>query len=238
MCLIAIAHRASPVFPLVIAANRDEDHLRPTRPAHWWDDAPHVLGGRDAQAGGGWLAISKDARFAAVTNLRGAVRRDRSRGALVRGFVTGNAAPLAYAAAIDVAQYSGFHLLTGEIGGELTHLSEAAVVLDAGIHGVSNAPHGEHWPKVGLAVDAVREALSLDDADALVDALLRFLSTPRHTGRIEDEPFIAGDRYGTRASTVIVATGERVTFAEQNFGPGGVAAGELRRFSFSSAAAR
>lgn len=238
MCLIAIAHRASSAFPLVLAANRDEDHFRPTRTAHWWDDAPDVLGGRDAQAGGSWLAISKEGRFAAVTNLRGAVKREKSRGALVRDFVTADAAPLAYAEAIDVAQYSGFHLFTGAIGGELAHLSGKAVSLEPGIHGVSNAPHGEHWTKVGLAVDAVRDSLSLDGANAIVDALLRFLSTPRHTGSIEDEPFIAGDRYGTRASTVIVATGESVTFAEQNFGPGGVAVGELLRLSFAWAGAR
>ena len=238
MCLIAIAHRVSIRFPLVIAANRDEDHLRPTRPAHWWDDAPDVIGGRDILAGGAWLAMSRSGRFAAVTNLRGAVKRDRSRGALVREFVTGEVAPIAYAEAIDVAQYSGFHLFTGEVDGDLAHLSETLSPLDAGIHGVSNAPHGERWPKVDLAIDAVRDALALDDADAIVDALLRFLSTPRHTGRIEHEPFIAGDRYGTRASTVIVAGAERVTFAEQTFGPGGEAAGELRRFSFPSADAR
>ena len=47
MCLIAIAHNASPKFPLVIAANRDELYARPTRPAHVWEDDPRVIGGRD-----------------------------------------------------------------------------------------------------------------------------------------------------------------------------------------------
>ncbi|MFZ2492907.1 MAG: NRDE family protein, partial [Thermoanaerobaculia bacterium] len=42
MCLIAIAHRASERFPLVIAANRDEDYTRPTIPAAPWAEAPHV----------------------------------------------------------------------------------------------------------------------------------------------------------------------------------------------------
>lgn len=238
MCLIALAHRASARFPLVLAANRDEEYARPTRVADWWEDAPGVVGGRDGREGGAWLAISRGRRFAAVTNLRGAVRRERSRGALVRDFVIGDAAPLAYAESIDVTRYSGFHLFAGEIGGELAHLSETPSRLEAGIHGVSNAPHGEHWPKVELAIEAVRSALALDDADAIVDELLRFLATPRHTGQIESEAFIAGDRYGTRASTVIVATNDAVTFAEQNFGPGGVTVGELRRFMFASASGR
>jgi uncharacterized protein with NRDE domain len=187
--------------------------------------------------GGAWLAISRRGRFAAVTNLRGAVSRGRSRGALVRDFVTGDAAPHAYVAGIDPSQYAGFHLFAGEVGGELAHLSESASSLDAGIHGVSNAPHGERWPKVDLAVDAVRAALALDDVEAIVDELLRFLATPRGRGRIEEEVFIAGDRYGTRASTVVVATPETIVFAEQNFGRGGRVEGELVWSAAAGAAA-
>ncbi|HEV8657635.1 MAG TPA: NRDE family protein, partial [Thermoanaerobaculia bacterium] len=58
MCLIAIAFRASK-FRLVIAANRDEDHDRPTLAAHFWTDAPNILGGRDALHGGSWLAMTR-----------------------------------------------------------------------------------------------------------------------------------------------------------------------------------
>src|SRR5437016_557368 len=71
MCLIALAHRASERWPLVIAANRDEFFARPTRAAHWWDDAPGVYGGRDLRAGGSWMAVTRRGRFAMVTNVRG-----------------------------------------------------------------------------------------------------------------------------------------------------------------------
>lgn len=233
MCLIAIAHRASARYPLIIAANRDEDHSRPTRVAHRWEDAPDVVGGRDGRQGGAWLAISRGGRFAAVTNLRGALPRGKSRGALVRDFMTGDSSALDYASAIDPDEYAGFHLFTGEINGALAHLSRTPSLLDPGIHGVSNAPQGEHWPKVDLAIDAVRASLALDDADTIVDTLLRFLATPRGTASVETEVFIAGDRYGTRASTVIVATPNAITFAEQNFGPGGIASGATRRFNLA-----
>src|SRR5688572_10132374 len=119
MCLIAIAHRASARYPLVIAASRDEEYSRPSHAADFWPDAPDVLGGRDAVAGGSWLAITRTGRFAAVTNLRGATPRLRSRGELVRAFVTGDADPLSYARSIAVAQYAGFHLLVGKAGGKV-----------------------------------------------------------------------------------------------------------------------
>ena len=31
MCLLALAHRIHPQYPLVLLANRDEFHARPTR---------------------------------------------------------------------------------------------------------------------------------------------------------------------------------------------------------------
>jgi len=52
MCLILIAWRARADLPLVVAANRDEWRDRPTEPAHWWREHPHLIAGRDLRAGG------------------------------------------------------------------------------------------------------------------------------------------------------------------------------------------
>jgi uncharacterized protein with NRDE domain len=221
VCLIALAHRASARFPLVLAANRDEDYARASRDAHWWDDAPDILGGRDVVHGGSWLAITKRARFAAVTNLRGAQQRSRSRGALVRDFVTSSAEPRALAEALlqEAEEYSGFHLLAGQAGGEIVHITrDSWMPLAVGIHAISNAPLGEHWPKTTIAVEAMESALRLEDADSMLETLMQFLTTPRGTGRLESEVFIASERYGTRASTVIVVTEKEVLFAEQTLG--------------------
>lgn len=233
MCLIALAHRASPRFPLVIAANRDEDYARATHDAHFWTDWPEVLGGRDAVAGGSWLAITKGGRFAAVTNLRGARRTSKSRGALVRDFVTGGISPREHAARIaaEAEQYAGFHLFAGIVGGELVHVTpDAQSVLEPGIHAVSNAPLGEHWPKMAASTEAMEIALQSGDAESIVDVLMRFLRNPRNTGALESEVFIAGEQYGTRASTVIVATEKEILFSEQSFARGGVAGGPNRLF--------
>lgn len=231
MCLIVLGHRSSETYPLAIAANRDEDYERPSHDAHVWHDAPEVIGGRDALHGGTWLAVRRDGRFAAVTNLRGAMPRGRSRGHLVRDFVVSDEPAAAFAANIDVDAYAGFHLLLGD-GQDIVYVSRNARVLRPGIYGVSNAPEGEHWPKEAAAVEAMKEALTAADP---VDGLLTFLSTSRNTGNPEEEAFIPGDRYGTRSSTVILLTDEELLFAEQSFTHGGVAVGERRVFRVSRA---
>jgi uncharacterized protein with NRDE domain len=233
MCLIAIAHRANARFPLVIAANRDEDYDRPTHDAHFWTDAPDVLGGRDALANGSWLAIARNGRFAAVTNLRGAERKTRSRGALVRDFVIGEAAPAAYAESIaqHADEYAGFHFFAGQAGGEAVYVTPRShEVLQPGIHAVSNAPLGEEWPKTALAAEEMKLALRMDDAESMVLVLVQFLGLPRGTNDVESEVFIKGDRYGTRASTVIVVTETEILFGEQSFTRGGVEYGKNRLF--------
>jgi uncharacterized protein with NRDE domain len=233
MCLVAIAHRANARFPLVIAANRDEDYDRPTHDAHFWSDAADVLGGRDAVANGSWLAIARNGRFAAVTNLHGAERQSRSRGALVRDFVMGDTDPNDFAKFVTgrAAEYAGFHLFAGVAGGDAVYVTpETRHPVAPGIHAVSNAPAGEVWPKVALAADEMNVALRMDDAPSMVLVLMQFLGLPRGTDSVQSEVFIKGDRYGTRASTVIVVTETEILFGEQSFTRGGVPYSKNRLF--------
>jgi uncharacterized protein with NRDE domain len=233
VCLIVVAHLASSRLPLVIAANRDEDYERATHDAHTWSDAPEVVGGKDALHGGSWLAVRRGGRFAAVTNLAGAPRRARSRGFLVRDFVTGDLDASEYGAGVvgQAEEYAGFHLLAGDAGGDILYITPAtATPLAAGVHALTNAPEGMEWPKSSTAVEHMRGALAITNVEALVDDLMRFLSTPRGTGSIEGEVFIAGDRYGTRSSAVVVATQTEILFVEQSYARGGVPAGERRVF--------
>jgi len=68
MCLLSFAIDSHPRYRLVLAANRDERLGRPTAPARFWDDAPQILAGRDLEAGGTWLEVSRSGRLVAVTN--------------------------------------------------------------------------------------------------------------------------------------------------------------------------
>ena len=237
---MVVAHRVSPEFPLVIAANRDEDHDRPTLPAHWWDGGQEILGGRDRQAGGTWLAITRKGRFAAVTNLRGAARAGApTRGELVAQFLLGDAAPIDYVndVAARAAQFAGFHLIAGVAGGEIGYVTNAPGADGGcrdtdGIHGVSNGPPQERWVKVIAGEAAMRDAVaSGGDADAVVVELLPFLRTT-HGGTPDREPFVLNERWGTRSSTVIVAAANEIRFVEQSWTRHGEPDGDARRFKF------
>src|SRR3954468_12500187 len=113
MCLIVLAWRAHPRFPLVVAANRDEFHSRKAAPAAYWRDQPQILAGRDLQAMGTWMGVSRGGRFAAVTNYRGGSEPSarHSRGELITGFLEGSLSASGYVDSIEKSSYSGFNLL-------------------------------------------------------------------------------------------------------------------------------
>jgi uncharacterized protein with NRDE domain len=219
LCLVVVAHRASPRFPLVIAANRDEDHDRPALPAAFWPDGPDILGGRDALAGGTWLAVTRSGRFAAVTNLRFAARANApSRGLLVTSFLRSSASPPEYVqdVAARMHEYAGFHLIAGMAGESVAYVTNAEQEpheWQPGIHAVSNGTPDELWPKVAAGEAAMRSALEVADP---VGELLRFLRT--NHGRTPDrEAFVLNERWGTRSSTVVLASGEGIRFVEQRW---------------------
>ena len=219
MCLIAFAWKAHPDFPLVVAANRDEWRARPAAPAHWWEDRPGLLAGRDLEAGGTWMGVTRGGRFCAVTNFRDPSdkRGDaRSRGELVADFLSGADMPADYCGklALRADDYNGFNLLAGA-GGSLVYFGSRegeAREVEPGIHALSNHLLDEPWPKVRCAREAMARAVG--DGDEPLFAMLAD-TTP---GRDEELPatgvglawerrlspaLILGKEYGTRASTVL-----------------------------------
>jgi uncharacterized protein with NRDE domain len=240
MCIVAIAHRASDRYPLIVAANRDERHARPSAAADWWDGPGSLLAGRDLTAGGSWLGVTGTGRFAAVTNIfaGGAPAAARSRGALVTGFLQGSATPSEYAAALadSSSLYGPFNLLLRS--GEALHFvsnRSASTALAAGIHVFSNNEPGLRWPKAGLLARALESAADRDD---LHEALIGMLSGPEARGPLEraaESLFVVGEAFGTRCTTVLTvdAAGGAV-FVEQRYDPGGDAAGRSE-FAFDLA---
>ena len=156
MCLIYLAWRRHPRYPLVVAANRDEYHARPAAPAHWWEDAPGVLAGRDLEAGGTWMGVTRGGRFAAVTNYHDPAAGRRagapSRGALVGAFLTGGEPAPEYLDRVveEGRRYNGFCLLAmdGETLAFASNRSPGAMRLDPGVYGLSNHLLDTPWPKV------------------------------------------------------------------------------------------
>lgn len=248
MCLIAFAWRAHPEYELIVAANRDEFHARPTQAAGWWPDKPQVLGGRDLQAGGTWLATTSSGRFAMVTNYReqSFTRGEhKSRGELVAEFVTGSQSPEAYARAVDGDDYAGFNLIAAdrETMAYASNRGDSRTPVAPGIYGLSNASLDTPWSKVLRSKARLAELIETENVDE--DSLLQLLHDrgtatedvnsehlPVDQARAITAPFIVTETYGTRCSTVLIRRSSGQTdLVERRFDSRGDATG-VTRFSF------
>lgn len=251
MCLILFAWKAHANFPLILAANRDEFYKRPTAPASFWEDAPGLLAGRDLQAGGTWLGITRRGRVAALTNYRDPTTlKDGapSRGMLVSDFLRGRRTPEAYLRWLSpmAARYNGFGLLVGN-SDELHYFSNRGMKapLSPGIHGMSNHLLDTPWPKVERGKQALGSLLESEKApspEALLDLVADRSRPPDDrlpiTGvgleweRVLSPLFIESPAYGTRSSTILIIDRKgRVTFVERLFN-GGVDPWMTSRFDF------
>lgn len=244
MCLIVIAFQVDAGYPLVVGGNRDELHARPTQDARWWADQPDILGGRDLQAGGTWLAVHRSGRFAAVSNYRDAQPTRpglRSRGDLVTAFLQSDASPVDYLQSISPANYSGFNLLVSD-GDSLSYLSNRdgdVRELTPGIYGLSNATLDTPWEKVERSKRRLQELIS---NNAINETSLMRLLGDRNKGPVDEvrserlpfatahaftAPFVVLPEYGTRCSTVVLADRDgRWSFLERRFDSNGRKTGE------------
>ena len=238
MCLLVLAYRVHPAYPLVVAANRDEFYDRPSEPAQFWHEAPQLLAGRDLTADGTWLGMSRDGRFAAVTNYREArAPAAVSRGHLVRDYLQGAGSAGEFAQALPPrgGDYAGFNLLLGDVQ-ELwwySNRADAPKQLAPGIYGLSNHLLDSPWPKV-LRGKAALAAACADPTDLSPAPLLALLGD-RRTHATEADPisgmdadlaralsavFIDTPHYGTRCSTVLLQNAAgRVDFVEDSHLP-------------------
>jgi len=238
MCLILLALESHPSYPLVFLANRDEFYDRPSAPAAFWDDAPHVLAGRDLHAGGTWFGITTTGRIAAVTNYRDPASIQAvapSRGKLVSDFLLGQDTPADYLnSLIERAHaYNGFNIILGTAQ-ELywySNRGDEPRPLEPGIHGLSNHLLDTDWYKVLHGKQALAEILSshatpdpahffplLADPFIPDDVDLPDTGVGLEWERILASLFITSPAYGTRCSMVLLIDSDgHVTFAEKTF---------------------
>ena len=236
MCLIAFAIDSHPRYPLVLVANRDEFRERPTEPAHFWPDAPHVLAGRDGRAGGTWLGVTTAGKLAAMTNYRDAryqVVHPPSRGLLVADYLLDEAMTPADLQAHLIKhgeEYDGFNLIYGTCGvlHYFTNRGGSSGPVKPGVHAISNHLLDTSWPKVIAARARLSKVVLQAEPDS--EKLFKLLADPKpfdsrllpDTGigpdreRLLSPLFIEGEQYGTRSTTVITVDVEgRLSFVEQ-----------------------
>lgn len=253
MCLVVLAWQSHPRYRLVLAGNRDEFHARAAAPLHRWEQPADFVAGRDLEAGGTWLGFAASGRFGVVTNFRepGAARGARSRGELIPEFAAGEASPLSYARTLTTApdDWSGFNLLVGDrdsLAYTTNRPEPRAITLPPGRYGVSNHQLDTPWPKlvrVRSRFESLLDASAATGSPLEPETLLALLADPTpaadadlpRTGvsleweRQLSAPFIIGERYGTRCSTVLlVDTDGGVTVVERTYDATGRPTGERR----------
>lgn len=246
MCLVALAWKSHPRWRLLMAGNRDEFHGRPTAGLAAWHDVPGLNAGRDLQSGGTWVGMDARGRCAVVTNVRDplATSSGPSRGKLPVEFLGGEGGALSEAAtlALEAATFAPFNLLLVDADacayvGNHPRVEQQAIA--PGLHAMSNGGFDVAWPKtrrlreaLGLWLEAGSEDLdplwnALADERIAADDELPDTGVGVELERLLSPPFIRGQTYGTRASTIIAIDYEgRGFISERRFGPDGVFEGE------------
>jgi uncharacterized protein with NRDE domain len=250
MCLLVAAWRSHPRYRLIVAANRDEFHERPSAALGWWPDEPRLLAGRDLQATGTWMGVARSGRFGVVTNFRDLESPPSpdapSRGLLVTRFLTGAVSPKEYLDDLRGAapRYAGFNLLLGGAR-TLYYYSNrddaAARALGPGIYGLSNHRLDSPWPKLLRTRARLAELVAHRDIEP--EALFELLGDrapadedeipdtglPAEWERALSAPFVVHERYGTRCSTLLlVERSGRTVVHERRFDRAGVQTGTTR----------
>jgi len=246
VCLVLVVWRAHPRYSCLVAANRDEFHSRPAAPAGWWPDRPQILAGRDLEAGGTWLGLTRTGRFAALTNFRDPEQRRvqaPSRGALVTAMLESGATVaegLTYLREVG-ADYNGFNLIfsDGERLGIYESVRGIGRELHPGIYGLSNHLLDTPWPKVQNAKGRLQTALHdltdtaplldlLRDDQPAPDALLPRTGVSLEWERLMSSAFVRAPDYGTRCSTIIrIAADGRAYFDEWSWSSVGADIGRI-----------
>ncbi len=232
MCLLVLAWRTHPRYRLIVAANRDEYHARPTAPMALWEDEPAILAGRDLSAQGTWLAVDEQRRFGIITNFRDlqARRPDApSRGGLIPDWLRQAAAPGTYLEAREpeAQHYAGFNLLLSDAD-SLHYASNRAPkfsrALEPGVYGLSNLLLDTPWPKLTRVRAQFEEWLATQSAaartappEAHSEPLFTMLADrtrslpqaragarplPPEWVEVLSSPFVVHPLFGTRCSTL------------------------------------
>lgn len=242
MCLVNFHFQNHPKYKLIVVANRDEFYERPTKPAHYWEDEPNILAGRDLLQMGTWLGISKKGRFAAITNYRDPSLPETgrySRGEIIRHFLTNGTEPDIFMEELikERENYGGYNVILGDPNGlyHYNNVLDESKDINAGTHSLSNHSLNTPWPKVVKGRTRLNEYIQTNQEEVSIDMLFNLVTDRStaddgelpHTGvgvemeRLLSPMFIKIPNYGTRSSTVLLVDKEdRVTFVERTFKEG------------------
>ena len=235
MCILFMAIGVNPDYPLIICANRDEFHHRPTEPAHFWPPEQNLLAGKDLLAGGTWLGLNRSGSIAALTNIRSPADHSdnrRSRGELIPKYLSGDDAFVPWLEK-QAPSYNPFNLVfgSGQTFYCFNSLQRSLEQLSPGCHAISNGAMDDVWPKMAKgqqALEALVSAPGMPD-EALLLEMMRDESRPEDTRlpqtgvsleweRRLSSIYIRHDEYGTRSTSLLLQdTRGHISFTEVRY---------------------
>lgn len=248
MCLILFAYHVHPTYKLIVAANRDEFYERPTTHAHFWEDQPQILAGRDLLKMGTWMGITKTGRFSALTNYRDPneiTAEKQTRGDLVADFLKAETLAETYLAEVAKkrALFPGFNLLAGTKD-ELyfySNIENKLKKLEPGIYGLSNNLLNTDWPKVKRGKAGLTRIINesdnkitaeliklLQNSERAPDKVLPNTGVPLEWEQLLSPLFIESERYGTRSSAVLLLSDTEIQLTERIYSQGKIKDQEFR----------
>lgn len=237
MCILFFALNQHLKYPVIICANRDEFHHRPTKAMHFWSD-PKILAGKDLSAGGSWLGLSPQGRFSALTNFRQPKEFDqnkKSRGDLVIQALNQTDQAMHLKLTKDSNQYNGFNLVYGQLDNlhYFDSVNKKCQKIPSGVHSLCNGALDDIWPKMALGQQQLsalihqqsknsHEISNEFNTDKLFDLMRNAQQAKTEylpkTGISQEweiflsSIFIVSPEYGTRTTSIIMQNTEGETF--------------------------
>ncbi|MCG9748754.1 NRDE family protein [Shewanella sp. Isolate8] len=222
MCILFVALEVHPQYPLILCANRDEFHHRPTEPAHFWPPDKQLLAGKDLEAGGSWLGVNRQGEIAALTNIRAPELHEanrHSRGDLVIRALTQSQTMTTPWLMEHSQHYNPFNLLFGKDMDLYCYhsISKTVKPLSPGFHAISNGALDDIWPKMAKGTQALEQEIGRS-GEIDIQALLTIMTDERQapdedlpqTGvaleweRLLSSIYIKHPEYGTRSTSILL----------------------------------
>jgi uncharacterized protein with NRDE domain len=246
MCLIFFSVNNHPTYKLILAGNRDEFYNRKTAAAQFWKDQPNVLAGRDLEAGGTWMGITREGKISFITNYRDPSNINPaapSRGHLVSDYLENDNDPFNYIKEVErkASVYNGFNLLVGDVNAlwYFSNYGPSPMKIASGYYGLSNHLLETPWPKVlhgkeklknifrSSVIDKNDLFTALYDSEQAADDKLPNTGIGIERERALSSMFIKSPGYGSRCSTIILVDhSNHVFFSERIY--------DLETFEYST----
>ena len=217
MCLILFSKPKDGNYKFVLTSNRDEFYERKTKNMFWWNETKGLLAGQDLEQKGTWLGISKQGKFAAVTNVREfyKLRENQnflSRGDLVKDFFESDESPTEYVSKIETENYLGFNLIVSDMDDFSIISSQGAEHFDPELVVIGNRALNTETEKLKNAKEDFKKILK---SNFCHKDLIDLMQSPKkkydfnldeinkNHGKEFNSRFITSEIYGTRSTTVI-----------------------------------